>query len=192
MSSGQDDIPQENCEQHRMSRIRLKLVSQIRTTVTVLVKQNTHLKKLKEVYSQIVKVPVSNLRFFFDGHKIKDKDTPDVLAMEENDMIEVVQILDVGWQAVRDELANNVIYISPAQKPFGSLEAVNKFTSYTNKVNRIQNNPKQSKREANYFGTELTYQAKKSRQKHSLKNPLRDFMKKILLRNAFKITNYSK
>ena len=47
--------------------------------------------KLKKSYSERVGVPVSSLRFLFDGRRINDDETPKALEMEQDDVIEVYQ-----------------------------------------------------------------------------------------------------
>ena len=55
------------------------------------VKQTTQMGKLKKSYSERVGVPVSSLRFLFDGRRINDDETPKALEMEQDDVIEVYQ-----------------------------------------------------------------------------------------------------
>ncbi|KAF6734917.1 Small ubiquitin-related modifier 1 [Oryzias melastigma] len=55
------------------------------------VKMTTHLKKLKESYSQRQGVAASTLRFLFEGQRIADNQTPKELGMEDEDVIEVYQ-----------------------------------------------------------------------------------------------------
>uniref|UniRef100_A0AAY5KQ09 Small ubiquitin-related modifier n=1 Tax=Esox lucius TaxID=8010 RepID=A0AAY5KQ09_ESOLU len=55
------------------------------------VKMTTHLKKLKESYSQRQGVPMNSLRFLFEGQRISDNQTPKELGMEDEDVIEVYQ-----------------------------------------------------------------------------------------------------
>ena len=52
------------------------------------VKENTLLGQLKESYSERVGIPVTSLRFMYDGMRMQDHDTPNALEMEEDDMIE--------------------------------------------------------------------------------------------------------
>ncbi|KAH9396034.1 Small ubiquitin- modifier 1 [Tyrophagus putrescentiae] len=55
------------------------------------VKKTTFLRKLKKAYSDIIGLPISSLRFFYDGHRIDDEDTPLSLDLEEDDVIQVFQ-----------------------------------------------------------------------------------------------------
>ena len=55
------------------------------------VKQTTQMGKLKISYSERVGVPVTSLRFLFDGRRINDDETPKALEMEQDDVIEVYQ-----------------------------------------------------------------------------------------------------
>ena len=54
-------------------------------------KQTTQMGKLKKSYSERVGVPVTSLRFLFDGRRINDDETPKALEMEQDDVIEVYQ-----------------------------------------------------------------------------------------------------
>ena len=54
------------------------------------VKQTTQMGKLKKSYSERVGVPVTSLRFLFDGRRINDDETPKALEMEQDDVIEVM------------------------------------------------------------------------------------------------------
>merc|ERR1711992_115802 len=47
--------------------------------------------RLKKSYAERVGVPVSSLRFLFDGRRINDDETPKALEMEQDDVIEVYQ-----------------------------------------------------------------------------------------------------
>ena len=46
-------------------------------------------KNLKETYAQRVGIPVISLRFFFNGRRLSDEDTPRGLEMEQGNIIEV-------------------------------------------------------------------------------------------------------
>merc|ERR1711922_14800 len=71
--------------------IKLKVVGQDSNEIHFRVKQTTQMGKLKKSYSERVGVPVSSLRFLFDGHRINDDETPKALEMEQDDVIEVYQ-----------------------------------------------------------------------------------------------------
>ena len=58
------------------------------------VKQTTQMGKLKKSYSERVGVPVTSLRFLFDGRRINDDETPKALEMEQDDVIEVYQVMN--------------------------------------------------------------------------------------------------
>ena len=73
--------------------IKLKVVGQDSNEIRFRVKQTTQMGKLKKAYSERVGVPVTSLRFLFDGGRITD-DEPMlafVKEMEEDDVIEVYQ-----------------------------------------------------------------------------------------------------
>ncbi|XP_029596406.1 small ubiquitin-related modifier 1 [Salmo trutta] len=71
--------------------IKLKVIGQDNSEIHFKVKMTTHLKKLKESYSQRQGVPMNTLRFLFEGQRISDNQTPKELGMEDEDVIEVYQ-----------------------------------------------------------------------------------------------------
>ena len=56
--------------------IKLKVVGQDSNEIHFRVKMTTQMGKLKKSYSERVGVPVSSLRFLFDGRRINDDETP--------------------------------------------------------------------------------------------------------------------
>ncbi|XP_016328043.1 small ubiquitin-related modifier 1 isoform X1 [Sinocyclocheilus anshuiensis] len=56
--------------------IKLKVIGQDNSEIHFKVKMTTHLKKLKESYSQRQGVPMNSLRFLFEGQRIADNQTP--------------------------------------------------------------------------------------------------------------------
>jgi len=63
------------------------------------VKRTAQLGKLKKRYSDSVIVPLYLLRFLYNGVRISDKHTPDMLEMESGDVIEVYN--EIGsWKVV--------------------------------------------------------------------------------------------
>merc|ERR1711922_75798 len=71
--------------------VELKEVGQDSNEIHFRVKTTTAMGKLKKSYSVRVGVPVSSLRFLFDGRRINDDETPNALEMEQDDVIEVYQ-----------------------------------------------------------------------------------------------------
>merc|ERR1712126_437714 len=71
--------------------IKLKVVGQGSNEIHFRVKQTTQMGKLKKSYSERAGVPVTSLRFLFDGRRINDDETPKALEMEQDDVIEVYQ-----------------------------------------------------------------------------------------------------
>uniref|UniRef100_A0A4W5MGI8 Small ubiquitin-related modifier n=1 Tax=Hucho hucho TaxID=62062 RepID=A0A4W5MGI8_9TELE len=61
--------------------IKLKVIGQDNSEIHFKVKMTTHLKKLKESYSQRQGVHMSTLRFLFEGQRISDNHTPKEVAM---------------------------------------------------------------------------------------------------------------
>ena len=70
---------------------KLKVVGQDSNEIHFRVKMSTNMGKLKKSYAERVGVPVSSLRFLFDGRRINDDETPKALEMEQDDVIEVYQ-----------------------------------------------------------------------------------------------------
>ncbi|XP_053201302.1 small ubiquitin-related modifier-like [Panonychus citri] len=77
--------------------IKLKVVGQDSNEIHFRVKMTTAMGKLKKSYSERVGVPVTSLRFLFDGRRINDTDTPKQLEMENDDVIEVYQEQSGGF-----------------------------------------------------------------------------------------------
>lgn len=71
--------------------IKVKVLSQDSSEIHFRVKFTTPMSKIKKSYSERVGVPITSLRFLFDGKRINDTDTPKLLEMEEDDTIEVYQ-----------------------------------------------------------------------------------------------------
>ena len=77
--------------------IKLKVVGQDSNEIHFRVKMSTSMAKLKKSYAERVGVPVSSLRFLFDGKRINDEETPKALEMEQEDVIEVYQEQTGGY-----------------------------------------------------------------------------------------------
>ncbi|XP_069111336.1 small ubiquitin-related modifier-like [Argopecten irradians] len=69
--------------------IQLKVVGQDSSEIHFKVKMKTSMAKVKKSYSERQGIPASSLRFFFDGKRINDQDTPKDLEMEDDDVIDV-------------------------------------------------------------------------------------------------------
>ena len=70
--------------------IKLKVVGQDSNEIHFRVKMTTQMGKLKKSYSERVGVPVSSLRFLFDGRRINDDETPKQVRP-------IVQFLCMNW-----------------------------------------------------------------------------------------------
>lgn len=82
--------------------IKLKVVGNDQNGIHFRLKMTTQLLKLKKSYSTHVGVPVSGLRFLFDGKRISDDDTPKQLDMRDDDQIEVYHEQTGGCSAKKD------------------------------------------------------------------------------------------
>ena len=83
--------------------IKLKVVGQDSNEIHFRVKMSTQMGKLKKSYAERVGVPISSLRFLFDGRRINDDETPKALEMEQEDVIEVYQEQTGGASENKDE-----------------------------------------------------------------------------------------
>ncbi|XP_062513854.1 small ubiquitin-related modifier 3-like [Corticium candelabrum] len=72
-------------------RINVKVQAQDGGTVHFVVKRTTPMMKLMTAYCDRKGIQMNSIRFVFDGNPITPENTPDQLAMEEDDCIEVYQ-----------------------------------------------------------------------------------------------------
>ena len=75
----------------------------------------TIFEKLEKSYSERVGVPITSLRFLFDGRRINDDETPKALEMEQDDVIEVYQESNVVQEETNQTEAKKVCTTSPRQ-----------------------------------------------------------------------------
>ncbi|KAH8090908.1 ubiquitin-related domain-containing protein [Filobasidium floriforme] len=69
--------------------MNIKVTSTDGNEVFFKIKRTTRLNKLKNAYAERVGKNVAAIRFFYDGNRVNDDDTPDSLDLEEGDSIEV-------------------------------------------------------------------------------------------------------
>merc|ERR1712029_593374 len=99
--------------------IKLKVVGQDSNEIHFRVKMSTNMGKLKKSYAERVGVPVSSLRFLFDGRRINDDETPKDLEMEASE-----ELIEVQDQPTSDQ---------PDEEQEQLLEEVQQNNSSTNK-----------------------------------------------------------
>ncbi len=92
----QDNVIEVHQEQtggtdEETEHIKLKVLGQDKSEIHFRVKMSTQMEKLKNIYSERVGEPLSSLRFFFDGTRINDEETPAALGLQQDDVIEVFQ-----------------------------------------------------------------------------------------------------
>jgi len=76
-----------------IEKLRIVVARQDHSKMTAFVMKRTDpMKKLIKRYSVLIGVQASCLRFLFDGYKINDADTPYILQMKDNDIIEVYKL----------------------------------------------------------------------------------------------------
>lgn len=71
--------------------LKIKVVGQDNNEVHFRVKTTSMLAKMKKAYSERIGIPLTTLRFIFEGRRLDDTDTPASLDMEEGDKVEVFQ-----------------------------------------------------------------------------------------------------
>ena len=57
-------------------------------------KKETKMTKVMKAFARMNHMAVHSLKFTFGGSEIKDTDTPEILEMEENDVIDVLESFD--------------------------------------------------------------------------------------------------
>lgn len=72
-------------------KVKLRVVGQDGSEIHFVVQPWTVLVKLKKLYADRVGVPLSTLRFCFDGERVDDDATVRSLKLEPDDIIEVFQ-----------------------------------------------------------------------------------------------------
>lgn len=75
--------------------ISLKVKGQDGNIVHFKIKRKTVLKKLMEAYCQRQSLQLDQIRFLFDGARLRDNQTPDELDMEDDDVIDAM-LFQVG------------------------------------------------------------------------------------------------
>ena len=81
--------PQDLCNTMAESTIKFQVVGLDSSRVHFRMKQTTQMEKLKKSYSERVGVPITSLRFLYDGRRINDDETPKALEVKDDDVIEV-------------------------------------------------------------------------------------------------------
>ena len=85
--------PYISVPQNHFQMIVLKVVrndDESKNEIQIPINVRSQFKNLKESYAQRVGVPVVSLRFFFNGRRLSDEDTPRALEMEQGNIIEVL------------------------------------------------------------------------------------------------------
>jgi len=77
--------------------INLKVKGQDGNIVHFKIKRKTQLKKLMEAYCARQSLQMEQIRFLFDGQRLREQQTPDELDMEDDDVIDAM-LFQVGGQ----------------------------------------------------------------------------------------------
>ena len=94
MSSNEGSDPPQDV---KPGTINLKVKAQDGNAVYFKVKKTTTLRKLMEAYCKRVGIASDNVRFLFDGRRINQDDTPDMLDMEDEDEIDAMVAQSGGF-----------------------------------------------------------------------------------------------
>jgi len=81
-----EDTPEEAAA---AATITLKVVDSEGSEVTFKIKRTTPLRKLMEAYCQRHSLNINAVRFLYDGDRITPDATPDLLKMEDGDLIDI-------------------------------------------------------------------------------------------------------
>lgn len=76
--------------------IKVRVISHDTKDFHFRIKATISMSNMKKRYSERVGVPMTSLRFLFNGKRITDIETPKMLEMEDEDVIEVFQRQDGG------------------------------------------------------------------------------------------------
>jgi len=81
----------EKPEEEKPTTISIKVKDQQENEVFFKVKRHTKMEKLMGAYAQQQGRDLGSLRFTFEGSRIQKTDTPELLEMDDGDMIQVFQ-----------------------------------------------------------------------------------------------------
>ncbi|XP_030169938.1 small ubiquitin-related modifier 2-like isoform X1 [Lynx canadensis] len=86
-----NEKPKQEVTTKNNDHINLKVAGQDGSVVYFKIKRHTLLSKLMKAYCERQGLSMRQVRFRFDGHPIKETDTPAELEMEDEDTIDVFQ-----------------------------------------------------------------------------------------------------
>ena len=86
-----NEKPKQEVTTKNNDHINLKVAGQDGSVVYFKIKRHTLLSKLMKAYCERQGLSMRQVRFRFDGHPIKETDTPAQLEMEDEDTIDVFQ-----------------------------------------------------------------------------------------------------
>merc|ERR1711951_55126 len=139
--------------------IKLKVVGQDSNEIHFRVKQTTQMGKLKKSYAERVGVPITSLRFLFDGRRINDDETPKALEMEQDDVIEVYQEQtggdDTGRDGNRISGDQDTQILEPQEKKKSPCRSL--VTEYLNKLFRFRGGYKKYSAEKTLESEHVSY-----------------------------------
>jgi len=70
--------------------LTVRVKDQTDNTVLFKMKKDAQMKKIFGAYAQQIGAQPNNLKFVYDGQRVKETDTPKMLEMEDNDEIQAV------------------------------------------------------------------------------------------------------
>lgn len=77
-------------QEQKPDAMQIKVVAQDGTEIFFKCKPHTQMKKLMDAYASRQGVQLRQVRFLFDGERIREEQTPQQLGLEDGDSIDVV------------------------------------------------------------------------------------------------------
>ncbi|KAI9320327.1 ubiquitin-related domain-containing protein [Zopfochytrium polystomum] len=94
MTSSGEAKPDKSGE---IQHINLKVKGADGTEIAFKIKRSTTLQRLMDAYTSKTGVDKNSIRFMFDGKRLLGTETPDMLEMEDGDMISTAVTQIGGW-----------------------------------------------------------------------------------------------
>ena len=80
----------EAAEEKKQTHITLQAVSQDGNSLQFKVRMSTPLQKVIDAYCSRLSVDPASVRFLYDGDRVKGENTPEIMHMENGDILDVV------------------------------------------------------------------------------------------------------
>lgn len=87
-------------EEEKQTHITLQAVSQDGNSLQFKVRMTTPLQKIIDAYCSRMNVGTDSVRFLYDGNRIKGENTPEIMQMEDGDILDVVLQQSGGFVSI--------------------------------------------------------------------------------------------